>query len=105
MKKKSNTTKLIGYPLYPTEDDIYSRYKKEPNIDPEDISKVKSSIKPTKFGQNNEKDFAEDMSGDDLDVSGAEFDDLQESIGSEDEENNYYSLGGDNHDDLEEARE
>lgn len=38
------------------------------------------------------------MSGDDLDVPGAELDDKQERIGSEDEENNYYSLGGDKHD-------
>ena len=36
-----------------------------------------------------------------LDVPGAELDDAQESIGSEDEENNYWSLGGDNHEDLE----
>ena len=28
-----------------------------------------------------------------------------EEIGEEDEENNYYSLGGDNHDDLEESKE
>jgi len=37
-----------------------------------------------------------------LDVPGAELDDDMEIIGSEDEENNYYSLGGDEHDDLEE---
>lgn len=35
----------------------------------------------------------------DSDVPGAELDDKQEEIGSEDEENNYYSLDGDNHDD------
>jgi hypothetical protein len=34
-----------------------------------------------------------DLSGDDLDVPGAELDDDQEDIGSEDEENNYYSRG------------
>jgi hypothetical protein len=42
------------------------------------------------------------MSGDDLDVPGSELDDEQERIGSEDEENNYYSIGGDNHNDLDE---
>jgi hypothetical protein len=31
----------------------------------------------------------------------AQLDDKQEEIGSEDEENNYYSIGGDNHNDLE----
>jgi len=35
-------------------------------------------------------------------VPGSELDDEQEAIGNEDEENNYYSLGGDNHNDLEE---
>jgi hypothetical protein len=39
------------------------------------------------------------MTGSDLDVPGSELDDDQEIIGSEDEENNYYSLG-DNQDDL-----
>jgi NAD(P)-dependent dehydrogenase (short-subunit alcohol dehydrogenase family) len=42
--------------------------------------------------------------GDDLDVPGAELDDADEAIGEEDEENNYYSPGGDNHDDLEEDK-
>jgi hypothetical protein len=36
-----------------------------------------------------------DMAGEDLDVPGAELDDDSEAIGAEDEENNYYSLGGD----------
>lgn len=40
-----------------------------------------------------------DMAGSDLDVPGAELDDKREEIGSEDEENNSYSLGGDSHED------
>jgi hypothetical protein len=36
-----------------------------------------------------------DLSGDDLDVPGAELDDDSKSLGSEDEENNYYSRGQD----------
>jgi hypothetical protein len=40
-----------------------------------------------------------DMAGEDLDVPGAELDDDKEAIGSEDEENNSYSLGGDAHED------
>lgn len=36
-----------------------------------------------------------DLSGDDLDVPGADLDDEAESRGSEDEENNYYSRGQD----------
>lgn len=38
----------------------------------------------------------------DLDVPGSELDDDSESIGEEDEENNYYSLGGDRHESQEE---
>jgi hypothetical protein len=37
-------------------------------------------------------------------VPGSELDDEQEDIGNEDEENNYYSLGGDRHNDLDEDR-
>jgi len=45
-----------------------------------------------------------DFAGQDLDIPGSELDDDSESVGSEDEENNSYSLGGDNHNDLEEDR-
>ena len=38
----------------------------------------------------------------DLDVPGADLDDESEELGEEDEENNYYSLGGDRHENLEE---
>jgi hypothetical protein len=41
--------------------------------------------------------------GSDLDVPGSELDDAAELTGNEDEENNYYSIGGDNHHELEES--
>jgi hypothetical protein len=93
-----------GLPLYPTEEDIYNKFKEEENIDPEDISKTKDSNKNKTKGKNNEKDFVEDKSGSDLDVPGSELDDKQENAGNEDEENNYYSLGGDDHNDLDEDK-
>ncbi len=83
-------------------EDIYDQFKKESEIDPEDITKLKTNNSDEVFETMNEKDFDEDHSGADLDVPGSELDDLQEEIGSEDEENNYYSIGGDNHNDLEE---
>lgn len=46
-----------------------------------------------------------DMNGEQLDIPGTELDDENESIGEEDEENNYYSLGGDRHESLEEDRD
>jgi hypothetical protein len=55
-------------------------------------------------GKNYENDFSNDVSGGDLDVPGSELDDEQEKIGSEDEENNYYSIGGDGHNDLDEDK-
>jgi hypothetical protein len=50
----------------------------------------------------NEPQGTYDATGADLDVPGSEADDGNEDIGEEDEENNYYSLGGDNHENLEE---
>jgi hypothetical protein len=94
-----------GYPLYPSGDDIYSKYQEEHDIDPENISGNKESNANGKPGRNNEKDFNDDVSGSDLDIPGVELDDQHENAGIEDEENNYYSLGGDDHNDLEEYKE
>ena len=87
-------------PVYPASDDIYNKNKKEENIDPEDILKPKLLNEAKE--SNNEKDFDEDISGGDLDIPGTELDDDEEAIGSEDEENNHYSIGGDNHSNLDE---
>ncbi len=94
--------KFPGYPHQPASEDIYSKSKEESNLNPEDPSKKKVPVE--NLGDMNEKSFQEDMSGADLDVPGSELDDQMENIGSEDEENNYYSLGGDNHNDLEEDK-
>jgi hypothetical protein len=101
---KNKIIDLPGYPLYPVSDDIFNKSKEEGNINPEDISKTKESSDNSKAGKSNEKDFVEDQSGSDLDVPGSELDDEQEKNGSEDEENNYYSLGGDGHNDLDEDK-
>lgn len=93
-----------GYPSYPPGEDIYGKYHKDRNINPEDPPK-KKSVGKFKTGANNEKDFDDDVSGKDLDIPGSESDDELELTGNEDEENNYYSLGGDDHNDLDEANE
>lgn len=92
-----------GYQPYPSNEDIYRKFKEERDIDPENPARKKGPVEI--LGTRNEKDFEEDVSGADLDIPGSEADDMSELIGSEDEENNYYSLGGDNHNDLEEDRE
>lgn len=102
-KKDSEAVKIPGYPHCPPADDIYNKGKEEMELNPENPSKNKTPNEVVRTP--NEKSFKEDMSGDDLDVPGAELDDQQESVGSEDEENNYYSLGGDDHNDLEEDKE
>jgi hypothetical protein len=94
-----------GYPSYPPREDIYGQYHKARNINPEDPPNIKKSVDKFKTGANNEKDFNDDVSGKDLDIPGSEPDDEHEFTGSEDEENNYYSLGGDDHNDLDEAYE
>ena len=85
--------------VYPTADDIYNM-SKEVDIDPEYLVERRSTFEQP--GKLNEKNFSEDQVGTDLDVPGAELDDEQEKIGSEDEENNYYSIGGDDHNILDE---
>jgi hypothetical protein len=80
-----------GYPHYPEKEDIFSQEKKELIANEEDLEKIQQKKKGT-------------SAGNDLDVPGAELDDEDEAIGEEDEENNYYSLGGDNHEDLEEDK-
>jgi hypothetical protein len=52
----------------------------------------------------NEETILYDVTGSDLDVPGSAMDDASEAIGEEDEENNYYSLGGDNHESQEENK-
>jgi hypothetical protein len=90
-----------GYPAYPPDEDIYGKFQKDRSINPEDPANLKK--RPvSKASLNNEKDFDDDFSGDDLDIPGSDSDDDLEMTGDEDEENSYYSLGGDNHNDLEE---
>lgn len=95
---------LQDYPLYPDSEDIYNNFKEEKNLDPEDTSRTKTSVRNNNVMSDIEKEFSNDISGSDLDIPGSELDDEQETIGNEDEENNYYSLGGDDHNDLDEDK-
>jgi hypothetical protein len=97
-------TDTPGYPVYPVSEDIFTREKEESDLNPEDISRKKALNENPREGKNNEKDSHDDPMGGDLDVPGSDLDDDMEAIGNEDEENNYYSLGGDNHNDLDEDK-
>jgi hypothetical protein len=78
---------------YPASEDIYY-HANETNIDPDALIET-GILQPKK----NHIEKSDNLPGNGLDVPGSSQDDEQEKIGSEDEENNYYSLGGDNHDD------
>lgn len=79
---------LPGYPVYPSDQDIFEKDQK--------VSFDESEITGEK------KIKSDPVLDEGLDVPGAELDDANELIGEEDEENNYYSLGGDDHTDLDE---
>jgi len=91
------------YPIYPSDEDIYNNYTKEEEVDIEHPYTSKSVLDKNRPLTLTEKEG--EIIGDELDIPGAELDDELEFIGSEDEENNYYSLGGDNHEDLDESKE
>jgi hypothetical protein len=92
--EKDETKKIEKFPLpiYNEEEDIYAKEKKllfeEEGLT--DAKKLKTQ---------------DENPGIDLDVPGSELDDADEKIGEEDEENNYYSLGGESHEDLEDDKE
>lgn len=90
-----------AYPIYPSNEDIYGNFIKEEDIDPEQPSKLKVPVVKSEMPK--QLDIWQDMSGEDLDIPGAELDDEQETIGNEDEENNFYSIGGEDHQDLDEG--
>lgn len=73
---------------YDTNEDIYNQEERLEDIDPQDISGERIiNNDHHEWKQNSDK------IGNDLDVPGSELDDEQEDLGSEDEENNYYSEG------------
>jgi hypothetical protein len=88
-EEKGRQKPVYGNPEYDESEDIYSKEKKLA------ISDEDEAIPGT---------AGKLRTGADLDVPGSELDDADEQVGEEDEENNYYSLGGDDHDDLEEDK-
>lgn len=91
---------LPGYPSYPASEDIFRKYQEAEDINPEDTAKSKALN--SDVNESRETSLDTELIGSDLDVPGSELDDEMEDVGSEDEENNYYSLGGDAHSDLDE---
>jgi len=87
LREDDSDSELDGEPVNEsdvTEEDLQALGPKDLSMDMgEDEQLLKNRVWPV------------DMAGQDLDVPGSELDDENEAIGSEDEENNNYSLGGD----------
>jgi hypothetical protein len=97
-EEEAGQPKVYGDPVYSSNDDIYSKGEK---VTLDDQGEGVEAAKSAKGAKGAAKKTS---AGEDLDVPGSELDDADEQIGEEDEENNYYSLGGDDHDDLEEDK-
>ena len=89
------------------EDDLGIVAGTEADVTAEDLILLGEKDQDMDMGEDedirNRAGFPLDSTGDDLDVPGSEIDDANENIGEEDEENNYYSLGGDERENLEES--
>ncbi|SEW11235.1 hypothetical protein SAMN05428988_2158 [Chitinophaga sp. YR573] len=99
-KEENKEDDFPGYPIYPASEDIMNQEEQE-DLDVEKVtgsSRLNNEIAREKGVD--PADFDES-----LDIPGAELDDDEEALGEEDEENNFYSLGGDRHEDLEEAND
>lgn len=114
-----------GYPHYPAKEDIMDQrtgsHRVDANLEEMGTGPNASGVNQRFLsGQNNERSeeprsgkldandsrnaeigTPQNVSNEDintnLDIPGTELDDENEAIGAEDEENNYYSLGGDRH--------
>ncbi|MBC6489480.1 hypothetical protein ACFSQD_04055 [Flavihumibacter stibioxidans] len=81
-------------PEHPSEEQIEKELEKMDYPPEEDIMNPSSGA----IKLPHHKQHTDDNPAADLDIPGAELDDDMEDIGEEDEENNYYSLGGEKED-------
>lgn len=93
-----NTAPENREPTQESEDDLDIRSGTDADVDDDDLAVLNSTNDEIGMPQNVSN---EDINTD-LDIPGSELDDENERIGEEDEENNYYSLGGDRHESQEE---
>jgi hypothetical protein len=92
--KPTDQNAPAGYPTHPKQEDIYKAFKEDQSIDPDDLTHEKEEDPDADNTIRGAEPTDTEIMGTDLDIPGAELDDEQEGVGSEDEENNYYSLGG-----------
>ncbi|HEY0677077.1 MAG TPA: hypothetical protein VGD17_02280 [Chitinophagaceae bacterium] len=98
-KTQTNETSAANEALSLDEDDITATSGTEADLTKDDLL----ILGGTKYSDNDLQGIARNVvDAEDLDIPGAELDNENEEIGEEDEENNYYSLGGERHEGLEE---
>jgi hypothetical protein len=106
--RESDTQFVSGTDADVTSEDLRMLDAAEQNMDTPDSENLMASsldsVDDDGDPLNEDSSLADDMTGEDLDVPGSGDDDADERIGEEDEENNYYSLGGDNHESQEENK-
>jgi hypothetical protein len=95
---QQNTTPENQQSTPENNDDLNIRPGTDADVNDDDLSVLNSTNDEIGTPQNIS---TEDLNTD-LDIPGSELDDDNEKIGEEDEENNYYSLGGDRHESQEE---
>jgi len=79
-----------GYPLYPENEDVYTKFKKEKRIDPETITQFKEK---EIVGTGKEEDSNDDSAVSELEITEAEPDELS---GYPEIDEDFYSALGDN---------
>lgn len=86
-----------GDGLFDDEDEEDSSIRTTGNLDPssKDDNDLRRSLLDSRDNEGERLNESVNVSGSDLDMSGIDEDDANESIGEEDEENNHYSLGSD----------
>jgi len=105
---RDETAIVSGTDADVTDEDLRALDAAEQNMDSTDSVNLQASsldnVDEDGDPLNEDSSLSDDMTGEDLDVPGSSDDDADENIGEEDEENNYYSLGGDLHEGQEENK-
>jgi hypothetical protein len=97
-ESQRNSDPQAQQPAGENNDDLKIRPGTEADVNNDDLAALNSTNDEIGTPQN----ISNEDINTDLDIPGSELDDDNENIGEEDEENNYYSLGGDRHESQEE---
>lgn len=89
--EKKDLAELPNFPIQKPGEDIFNQWRKVRETGYDDTPEIDLPLQKGSIKRQNVPDFSDGVGGQ-LDVPGSELDDVAEKIGSEDEENNFYSL-------------